>query len=107
MAWGLGSLIGILVYILIVLADFALIVLCYLAGSTRRWLCPVALGINTIPVLLFGFALCSALSDMRTNADAGIALVAGAVMAAPFLACFVVSAILCYLRRKPAKARNQ
>jgi len=104
---GAAAFIGTAVYILLVLADCACLALCYFRGGRTRWLCPLVFGMNAIPVFLFGFAFCSGLREMRTNADAGIAAVAAAVMAIPFLACFIAAAIVWYRQRKLATASTQ
>jgi hypothetical protein len=100
MIWGPGAAVGILIYLLIVLADLTLVAFSYVIGRRLRWLCPLALGINTVPVVFFAIGLHSTLRALRTNADAGLALIAGSAIAVPFLACFVASAILLYLRLK-------
>jgi predicted Kef-type K+ transport protein len=94
------SWVGPLLYILVLLADITLVVFAFSVGRRLRLLRPLALGLNAIPVLLFSFALISTLRDMRTNADAGLGVIAGTVMVAPFLVCFIASTILVYRQLK-------
>jgi hypothetical protein len=105
MSYGAAAFLGIAIYLLFLLADVACVALCYFRGRRIRWLCPLVFGINTIPIAFFGFAFCSALADpSRPNLAWSLTLCA--VMAIPFLACFVASAVLFFVHRKPAAPKD-